>query len=516
MEIVKRLSAIIIFLCLLVTALFGCAGTDDEAQPAAQSAAVSDEAPAGPLDHIETRDLGIVLNVLVEGDHMNRYASVEIMPSETNSDLLNENIEERNNLVEEKLGVTLNEIRTDATNNMQTLIRNDNISGTKLYDIVMPYFNDAAMLAPEGMFLNLYDYSDYIRFDAPYWDQRCIEDVSIAGKLYFATGDISLLTFDCTHCLIFNKDLLAESGITEDPYQLVLDGEWTIDKLHEMARAATSDSDGETGMTYEDTWGLFVNLNYATSLFVGSGERLSQKDEDDMPIITVNTERAITVMDKIVELYGDQASTIQIESFATEATGNGTDCWAEAKRSVDFYDVKGDVENLISPLQATFEAATHPAMHPGRCARVMINGKAVGFVGELHPKICRAYELAKPAVVFELEVDPLRELEVPSARAVSKFQPVHRDISVTVPNDVTCAQLQDAVARIRRTKPEAMIIESLHLFDVYRPEGAAEKSMAFRLTLSTLGAEAIGEKEADAAFAAVEQAFAELGATLRK
>ena len=174
------------------------------------------------------------------------------------------------------------------------------------------------------------------------------------------------------------------------------------------------------------------------------------------------------------------------------------------------------MENLISPLQATFEAATHPAMHPGRCARVMINGKAVGFVGELHPKICRAYELAKPAVVFELEVDPLRELEVPSARAVSKFQPVHRDISVTVPNDVTCAQLQDAVARIRRTKPEAMIIESLHLFDVYRPEGAAEKSMAFRLTLSTLGAEAIGEKEADAAFAAVEQAFAELGATLRK
>lgn len=334
MEVVKRLSAIIIFLCLLVTALFGCAGTDDEAQPAAQSAAVSDEAPAGPLDHIETRDLGIVLNVLVEGDHMNRYASVEIMPSETNSDLLNENIEERNNLVEEKLGVTLNEIRTDATNNMQTLIRNDNISGTKLYDIVMPYFNDAAMLAPEGMFLNLYDYSDYIRFDAPYWDQRCIEDVSIAGKLYFATGDISLLTFDCTHCLIFNKNLLAESGITEDPYQLVLDGEWTIDKLHEMARAATSDSDGETGMTYEDTWGFFVNLNYATSLFVGSGERLSQKDEDDMPIITVNTERAITVMDKIVELYGDQASTIQIESFATEATGNGTDCWAEATRAV--------------------------------------------------------------------------------------------------------------------------------------------------------------------------------------
>lgn len=192
------------------------------------------------------------------------------------------------------------------------------------------------------------------------------------------------------------------------------------------------------------------------------------------------------------------------------------DCWAEAKRPVDFFDVKGDVENLVAPLKATFEAATHPAMHPGRCARVIVNGKAVGFVGELHPKVCRVYELPKPPVVFELEVAPLCELDVPSARAVSKFQPVHRDISVTVPNDVTCAQLQDAVARIRRTKPEAMIIESLDLFDVYRPEASAEKSMAFRLTLSTQGSEAIGEKDAEAAFVAVEQAFADLGATLRK
>ena len=183
---------------------------------------------------------------------------------------------------------------------------------------------------------------------------------------------------------------------------------------------------------------------------------------------------------------------------------------------MDFFDVKGDVENLIAPLKATFEAATHPAMHPGRCARVIVNGKAVGVVGELHPKVCRTYELSKPPVVFELEVAPLCELDVPSARAVSKFQPVHRDISVTVPNDVTCAQLQDAVSRIRRTKPEAMIIESLDLFDVYRPEASAEKSMAFRLTLSTQGAEAIGEKEAEAAFEAVERAFAELGATLRK
>ena len=98
---------------------------------------------------------------------------------------------------------------------------------------------------------------------------------------------------------------------------------------------------------------------------------------------------------------------------------------------------------------------------------------------------------------------------------MSKFQPVHRDISVTVPAGVTCEALQNAVDQARRNKPEAMIIESLELFDVYRPEGAAETSMAFRLTLTSLGEEAIGEKEAEAAFEAVEAAFAQLGAKLR-
>lgn len=191
------------------------------------------------------------------------------------------------------------------------------------------------------------------------------------------------------------------------------------------------------------------------------------------------------------------------------------DCWAETKRPADFFDIKGDVENLVSPLKATFEAAEHPAMHPGRCACVIVGGKTIGYVGELHPKILRAYELPKPAVVFELETAPLCELSVPSARAVSKFQPVHRDISVTVPAGVTCEALQNAVDQARRNKPEAMIIESLELFDVYRPEGAAETSMAFRLTLTSLGEEAIGEKEAEAAFEAVEAAFAQLGAKLR-
>ena len=318
----KRAAAALLSLLLLLTMLVACdtAGGDESS---AVSANTSSAVEQGPLDHIETQDLDLVLNVLVEGDYRTTYASTEVLPHEKNASLLNEMIEERNNLLEAKLGVTLNEIRTSESSTMTDLLKNNHLSGSMLYDIAMPYFHDAAQLAPDGLFLNLYDYDEQIRFEADYWDNRCAEDVSVAGKLYFTTGDLSLLTFDCTHCLIFNKTLLKDLGIEENPYQLVKDGEWTIDKLHEMAKQATYDSDGVTGMTYKDTWGLFVNGNYATSLFVASGERLSRKNADDMPIITVDSENAVRVMDKIVSLFSDPSSTILIESFATEATAGG-------------------------------------------------------------------------------------------------------------------------------------------------------------------------------------------------
>ena len=82
------------------------------------------------------------------------------------------------------------------------------------------------------------------------------------------------------------------------------------------------------------------------------------------------------------------------------------DCWAEAKRPVDFFDVKGDVENLVAPLKATFEAATHPAMHPGRCARVIVNGKAVGFVGEFIRRCAVSMNFRSPLWCLSLKLRP--------------------------------------------------------------------------------------------------------------
>lgn len=164
--------------------------------------------------------------------------------------------------------------------------------------------------------------------------------------------------------------------------------------------------------------------------------------------------------------------------------------WGSAERNVDFFDVKGDVQALLAPLQATFQPGEHSAMHPGRCASVWLGARCIGHVGELHPKWRQGYELAQAPVMFELALDAVLRRDVPVFQSVSRHQPVERDIAVVVKESVTHAAVMDAISA-----PGSVLLRDAVLFDVYRPKKAAdgpvagglaadEKSLAVRLTLN--------------------------------
>ena len=163
--------------------------------------------------------------------------------------------------------------------------------------------------------------------------------------------------------------------------------------------------------------------------------------------------------------------------------------WGRKEQAVDFYDVKGDIEALLAPFKAEFLPASHPSMHPGRCAQVVLNGKAIGYVGELHPEWRQSYEISQTPILFELELDPVLSRAVPSFKAVAKFQAVQRDIAVVVEDHVSHSALMAAIW----AAPTLGILQEAQLFDVYRPKavakesvdtGAADRSMAVRLTLN--------------------------------
>lgn len=154
--------------------------------------------------------------------------------------------------------------------------------------------------------------------------------------------------------------------------------------------------------------------------------------------------------------------------------------WGSAARKVDFFDVKGDLEALLQPVAARFEKATHPALHPGRAARLLLDGKEIGVVGELHPEWVQKYDLPSPPVVFELDLEPLLAGRLPQYAELSRFPAVVRDLAVVVDKGMALQSLLDG---LKAQRPP--LVQDIQLFDVYTGKGVDEgkKSLAFRIVM---------------------------------
>ena len=154
--------------------------------------------------------------------------------------------------------------------------------------------------------------------------------------------------------------------------------------------------------------------------------------------------------------------------------------WGAPARPVDFYDIKGEVELLLSPRQARFEKAAHPALHPGRSARVLIDGREIGFLGELHPRWTQKYELPSAPALFELDLDALQKAHLPRYAEVSRLPAAFRDLAVVVEQKLELQAILDGLADHRPA-----IVQEIRLFDIYTGKGVGQgkKSLAFRIVM---------------------------------
>jgi len=186
--------------------------------------------------------------------------------------------------------------------------------------------------------------------------------------------------------------------------------------------------------------------------------------------------------------------------------------WGSGARKVDLFDVKGDLEALLAPAPLRFEKLVHPALHPGRAARVILDGRDIGCIGELHPEWVQKYDLPQAPVLFEVDFATVKTAGVPAYAEVSKFPPVIRDLAVVVDQSTALQTLLDALKGQLPT-----LIQDIQLFDVYAGKGVAEnkKSLAFRIVMQDTQRTLL-DSEVDAAMqqlvSCLEQAF---GAQLR-
>jgi phenylalanyl-tRNA synthetase beta chain len=168
--------------------------------------------------------------------------------------------------------------------------------------------------------------------------------------------------------------------------------------------------------------------------------------------------------------------------------GTNPDQWGLATKNVDFFDVKRDVEVLLDGRLADlrFVALAHPLLHPGRSAQILLDGKQIGLIGELHPKWVQEQELGTAPVLFELTYDSLCTIAMPTVKELSKQPVVQRDLAIWVSTDKTVQSLLDTIGRTIAADESLRVVQDVRLFDQWKDpskQAAEEKSLAFRFSL---------------------------------
>ena len=345
----KKFIAILLMIALSVTLLAACNNDAEESSAAESSQQVNDSSETISTDpdsewkdaegnwkpKHEVKDLSDkTFTIIVRGSIAGTYQSDDFTTGEDTSglygDLLDSAVTERNNMVEQIYHVTLNVIRSDS---IQNDIVADISSSLGQYDAVMPTMTSLAALASDNYLVEL---SNIDGFDihAPWYDESATSAFSIMNKVYFTTGDITILNKVCSPAVLFNKSML-ETYHLEDPYELVKNHQWTFDKLEEMAKSVCTNGNASNA-TYDDYWtsvyGMLTTNDDPFNFWGATGELLVEKDANDLPVLSIGSdERSISVASHLLEEYANGDDWL---IYANNSTAFGTNIWVT---SLDFF-----------------------------------------------------------------------------------------------------------------------------------------------------------------------------------
>ena len=173
----------------------------------------------------------------------------------------------------------------------------------------------------------------------------------------------------------------------------------------------------------------------------------------------------------------DDAGEInQINRIGGMVTGGvAPEQWGATDRAVDFFDVKGDLEQILNIKDMKFSVGEHESFHPGKVASILVGGTYVGTIGELHPELSQKYDLGSSVVAFELNLDALPDSDIPVYSAYSKLPGVRRDLAVEIDADTQVGAIVSDI-----DAENIQYLKEVTLFDVYSGKGVAEgkKSVA--------------------------------------
>ena len=245
---------------------------------------------------------GYDFKIYSKGPVFNEWASLDIDAEEENGEPINDAVYRRNRFVEEKYNVNVMAVPS-ANGDMVAAVKKAVSAGDDIYDAAVPNMYSQATLATGGNLTDL-KHVPYLDLSKKWWDQKANADLTINNKLLFTVGDLFIMDNDATWLVIFNKELIRELAL-ENPYEIVRGGKWSFDKLLSMGKGVAKDVNGDGIMDRSDFYGMVDQGESMTAYYLAAGEKYIKKDASDLPFTQMDTERSLSVIEKIFELMYD-------------------------------------------------------------------------------------------------------------------------------------------------------------------------------------------------------------------
>lgn len=272
------------------------------------------------------------------------YAIITIDVESIDGDIINDAIYNRNRTVENSLNVIIKQdLKSLSASN--TAIINNVAAGDHVHDVIFIESNNSTTLARSNSFVDLMTVPN-LNFNKPWWDQGSANNFMINNKLYFMYGNLHLQYYEALYTILFNKQMI-ENNNFENPYDLVNDSKWTLDKYIEMVNNAVADLNGDGIMNaQDDVFGVIVVDNQPIYYPVCSGERFSKTNADGTIEFLGMHERLYDIANKITPILSDKNIRMNSGTAGVSSLANTIYTAFESNRALFMVEVLGRVKEL--------------------------------------------------------------------------------------------------------------------------------------------------------------------------
>jgi len=343
-----------------------CAGGTDQKPGAATDESPAGDAggqdqtePEGPTLYsagAETFDWGgKEFRILVNPNNSDEWRDVDFTAEEQNGEPINDAVFFRSLTVEDMFGIRIVPVNTDYGAHVGN-IRKTVKAGENAYDLAFNSTFDSSTLAQEGILYDLFSVPS-LELGQPWWDQNAVRDLSIMNRLYYVTGDIGTMYKKSVAIILFNKQMMQDYALG-NPYQLVAEKKWTMDKFLEMCNAVSQDLNSDGKWDDKDKYGLLGYCDIIAVSLIGGGVKFAEKNKDDIPEITFMNEKTVAIFEKITgllyrpELFWSwsKAGSNNERSRVMFANGQGLFNWNEFHSIPNLREMETDFGILPMPL----------------------------------------------------------------------------------------------------------------------------------------------------------------------